>query len=510
MRVVWRILVVALGVAMTVTGATAQGDAEDIVLLRIGGAAERGETARFDSTLAEWRAAGRFSLAALERKGVLHAAARGTTPGHTEIVDRLLALGLDPNAPTGLPRYPLHLAAAVGNVGTVETLLRHDARIGVVDEDGQTVLHAAMEAGATDAAAIVKRLLALRADLTAGNIWGQTPLHWAAWHDADMIPILVEAGASLEATDRSGRTPLLVAHGEGIAALLAAGANPRATDANGNTALHWAATVGAAAVRQLADAGLGPDVPNAAGLTPLHFAVAEGANTAPAIVELLVGRGANPNAATTAEYAYLSPWLNPRANQPRVVAAGSTPLAIARARHEETKWSSGGYTSIIEALERHGARQGGGSDTGGRGRMVRGALSIPLGVGAIALFAVGLLRADASMTGWSRIADRHLAPPALATDAFTRQDADVGTIGLVRIRNLMRAAALDQGLYLAMPAIARFGHPPLLVPWSEMRVAQESKVLGRPVVKLSVGSPELGTITLRGGVADDALRRVRR
>lgn len=79
-----------------------------------------------------------------------------------------------------------------------------------------------------------------------------------------MIPILVDADASLEAQDRTGRTPLLVAHGDGSAALLAAGADARATDANGNMAVHWAATTGAAAVRRLADAGLAPDVPNAA------------------------------------------------------------------------------------------------------------------------------------------------------------------------------------------------------------------------------------------------------
>jgi ankyrin repeat protein len=496
-----RALALAIGVLMTVAGAHAQSGDEDVVLLRIGGAAENGETDRFDSTLAEWRAAGRFSLAALERKGVLHAAARGTTAGHTGIVDRLLALGLDPNAPSGIPRYPLHLAAAFGNLATVETLLRHDARIGVTDEDGQSVLHAAVEGNGSDAEAIVKRVLGLRADLEARNIWGQTPLHWAAWHNAAMIPILLGAGASLEATDRTGRTPLLVGHGDGIAALLTAGANPRATDTNGNTPVHWAATHGAGAVRRLLDAGAPADAPNAAGLTPLHFAVVEGGGAAPATIALLLERGANPNAVTTADFAYLSPWLNPRANQARLVAAGSTPLAIARARHEDTKWSSGGYPPIIEMLERGGA-------TAPRSTVAVSARALPLGVAAIGLFAMGLLHADARMTGWSRLAGRFAAPVALGGQTFARQDADVGTVGFIRIRNLMRAAALDKGLYLAMPTLARPGHPPLLVPWTEMRVADERQILGRPVVTLAVGSPELATITLRGGVADEARRRL--
>jgi ankyrin repeat protein len=506
---------VAIAVALTaVIGHAvgyAQGETEDVLLLRVGGAAEGGETARFDSALAEWRAAGRFSLSALERKGVLHLASRGSTPAHTEIVNRLLALGLDPNAPTGLPRYPLHLAAAAGNLATVEALLRHDARIGVADEDGQSVLHAAVEGGGTGAEAIVRRLLALRADLEARNIWGQTPLHWAAWHDASLIPILVDAGASLEATDRTGRTPLLTAHGDGIAALLTAGAKASAADARGNTAVHWAATTGAAAVRRLVEAGLAPDVANSAGLTPLHFAVVEGGGTAPAVIELLIGRGANPNATTTADYAYLSPWLNPRANQPQLVAAGATPLAIAQARHRDTKWSSGGYPAIIEALERHGAKAAGtGLAAGDTPALTAyGALSIPFALAGIALFAVGLLHADAHMTGWRRIAGRHAAPAALDGKAFRRQDADVGTVGFVRTRNLMRAAVLDEGLYLAMPAIARPGHRSLLVPWTELSIANDTQILGRPVVKLSVGSPVIGSITLRGGVAADARERVR-
>jgi hypothetical protein len=60
-----------------------------------------------------------------------------------------------------------------------------------------------------------------------------------------------------------------------------------------------------------------------------------------------------------------------------------------------------------------------------------------------------------------------------------------------------------------MPAIARPGHAPLLVPWTEMRIVDERQFLGRPVVKLSVGSPEIGTITLRGGVADAVRDRLR-
>jgi ankyrin repeat protein len=69
---------------------------------------------------------------------------------------------------------------------------------------------------------------------------GGTLLHWLANLDhTRMLPLLLDAGLSLEDRDHEGRTPLhqaaLSQDGDTIAALLAVRANPLARDDAGRT-----------------------------------------------------------------------------------------------------------------------------------------------------------------------------------------------------------------------------------------------------------------------------------
>jgi hypothetical protein len=132
---------------------------------------------------------------------------------------------------------------------------------------------------------------------------------------------------------------------------------------------------------------------------------------------------------------------------------------------------------------------------------------MPLGFITLDLFLWGLLHVDASMTGWKSLASRYLASTTPA-NVSTGQDADVGTIGLVRVKSLYRAAATDEGLYLAMPGIVGAGHTPLLVPWKELRITSDSTTLGKRILVMEAGEPSAGKITLRGGIADDVAKRV--
>ena len=133
---------------------------------------------------------------------------------------------------------------------------------------------------------------------------------------------------------------------------------------------------------------------------------------------------------------------------------------------------------------------------------------IPILIAPVALAALiaGLLYADAMTRGWRRIASR-CAAPGERPDA-ARQDGAVGSSALLQLRGLLRAAATDEGLYIATPRWLRFTHPPLLIPWNQMSVREEQRRLGVPTVTLSVGRMHLGFITLRGGVAGDVLERL--
>jgi hypothetical protein len=70
----------------------------------------------------------------------------------------------------------------------------------------------------------------------------------------------------------------------------------------------------------------------------------------------------------------------------------------------------------------------------------------------------------------------------------------------------LRIGFLPQGLFLAVPPIFRFAHPPLLIPWKDIEV--NDQVL---VPRLSLGCPETATLmlsaTMTRKVKEEKLRR---
>jgi ankyrin repeat protein len=182
-------------------------------------------------------------------------------------------------------------------------------------------------------AALVRTLLAARADVNVGQVDGTTALHWAVYHDdAEMAGLLVRSGANVNATNAYGVPPLALASLNGnpalvrtlldagadanasqpggetvlmtaaragsvesVKALLARGANPNARERRDQTALMWAAADGHAAVVQaLVDGGADIRARLKSGFTPLFFAVREGHIE---VTRTLLKAGANVNEA---------------------------------------------------------------------------------------------------------------------------------------------------------------------------------------------------------------------
>jgi uncharacterized protein len=231
---------------------------------------------------------------------------------------------------------PLSVAAINGNPDVIETLLRAGADPNTSTPDGETALMTASRTGSVRA---VQVLLDHGADPAARERWnGEDALMWAAAENhGAVVRLLSERGADLNARSavleypdvkidialvwrvelpRGGLTPLMFAARQGAlesARILAdMGADLDVTDPDGTTALVTAvinAHYDVAAL--LIDQGADPNIPDAAGMAPLYAAVdmhlkepmfnrplpkPSGALDALDLINLLLGRGADPNA----------------------------------------------------------------------------------------------------------------------------------------------------------------------------------------------------------------------
>jgi ankyrin repeat protein len=144
----------------------------------------------------------------------------------------------------------------------------------------------------------VKALLKQAADVNAAQGDGMTALHWAAMNgDAEMVDMLVYAGANIRATTRIGAyTPLYLAsqrgHATAIKSLVKAGGDVKAGTPNGTTPLMVAAMSGEVeAIKALLDGGADPNAKDSVrGQTALMYAAS--ANRA-AVITLLASKGAD-------------------------------------------------------------------------------------------------------------------------------------------------------------------------------------------------------------------------
>ncbi|NMG30635.1 ankyrin repeat domain-containing protein [Aromatoleum evansii] len=160
----------------------------------------------------------------------------------------------------------LMVAATGGQAAVVDALLARDAAIGARNGRGETALMAAAGGYGDAQMAIARRLLDAGAELDARSDSGSTPLIRAAGSRNDVLPLLLERGAAVNATTKNGWTALMVAAQVGnddyVRALLARGANARVLNEDGESAASLAAkggynrvlrTLGAPPVRAAGD-----------------------------------------------------------------------------------------------------------------------------------------------------------------------------------------------------------------------------------------------------------------
>ncbi|CAB3247745.1 unnamed protein product [Arctia plantaginis] len=95
---------------------------------------------------------------------------------NTELVEKLLLSGADPNSSDEHKRSPLHLAACRGYVEVVRSLLRHGANPNIKDTLGNTPLHLA---ACTNHIQVVIELLDAGTDVSSHDKNGRNPIQLA-------------------------------------------------------------------------------------------------------------------------------------------------------------------------------------------------------------------------------------------------------------------------------------------------------------------------------------------
>jgi Protein kinase domain/Ankyrin repeats (3 copies)/Ankyrin repeats (many copies) len=165
--------------------------------------------------------------------------------GRAEIVQKLLAYGVDVNQLDYSGQTALHCAAGYGYEELVTLLLENGADVQQMDNEEQTALYCAAGGGNLQ---VVEILLRNGADIQAIDAEGRTALQLAASRGhTDVVRTLLNRGADAEAMDSKGRTALHFAAGHGsekVVEMLLNVVNSNiisAHDTNGKTALDFAA-----------------------------------------------------------------------------------------------------------------------------------------------------------------------------------------------------------------------------------------------------------------------------
>lgn len=215
------------------------------------------------------------------------------------LIKFLIDNGEDPNSQGAVGKTPLHLACISGRVWNTVCLLQNRVDINAPDNFGQTPLHYACKAN--NSPTIVAVLLQYKASVTAADRRGQTALHLACERlNHDIVRLLLEAGAPVNASKLDGTTPLMLASANTfrpfdaarLDLLLRHGADTGARGADGRTALHHACATRERPIvaKRLLGAGADIEARDGERQTPLHVACSAWNRE---LVRLLLERGAD-------------------------------------------------------------------------------------------------------------------------------------------------------------------------------------------------------------------------
>ena len=216
----------------------------------------------------------------------------GSDPDFMQV---LIDAGADIEVKDEMGRSPLHYASGVRELGIVKLLIKAGAKVCATDNTGGTCLHIVSAKGRTET---VRYLVGLKdVDVNIADDKGYTALHSAVDKGhVDVVQVLIDAGADIDAKNNMGRSPLFWAWKRGkldiVKVLVKAGADVCVTDNKGDTCLSLTAANGRTeTVRYLVGLPeVDVNIADEKDFTALHSAVDEGHVD---VVQVLIAAGAD-------------------------------------------------------------------------------------------------------------------------------------------------------------------------------------------------------------------------
>ncbi len=139
-----------------------------------------------------------------KQEAPMHAAA---SAGHANILSVLIGRGADMDCRSRADLTPLHRASWNGRLEAGKCLIDHGADCNAQSSPGNSVLLYAASRGHVEFARMLLERGAL-AVIDAPGLRGRTPLHWAVQNGkSQVVQLLLESGANVNARDESGGTP---------------------------------------------------------------------------------------------------------------------------------------------------------------------------------------------------------------------------------------------------------------------------------------------------------------